>query len=71
VWLAVVGVAIGLILARGGAGLMQRLVFGVAVTDPTTFLLAGGIVLVAAGVAALVPSLRILRLNVVTALRRT
>jgi predicted permease len=71
VWLAAVGVAIGLVLARGGAGLMRRLVFGVPVTDPATFLLAGSLVLVAASVAALVPSLRILRLNVITALRRT
>jgi predicted permease len=71
VWLAAVGIAIGLILARGGAGLMRRLVFGVAVTDPATFLLAGGLVLIAVSVASLVPSLRILRLNVVTALRRT
>jgi predicted permease len=71
VWLAAVGVAIGLVLARGGAGLMRRLVFGVAVTDPATFVLAGSLVLITASVAALVPSLRILRLNVVTALRRT
>jgi predicted permease len=69
--LAAVGVAIGLVLARGASGLMRRLVFGVAVTDPATFLLAGGLVLFAASVAALVPSLRILRLNIVTALRRT
>lgn len=70
VWLAVVGVVLGLVLARGGAGLMRGLVFGVSVTDPVTFALAGAIVLCAAATAALVPSLRILRLNVITALRQ-
>ena len=70
VGLAAAGVAIGLVLARGGSGLMRRLVFGVAVTDPATFLLAGGLVLITGSVAALVPSLIIFRSNVITALRR-
>jgi predicted permease len=71
VGLAAVGVVIGLGLARGGAGLMRRLVFGVAVGDPVTFMMTAALVLIAAGTAALVPSLRILRLNVIAALRQT
>ena len=71
VWLSAVGVLIGLVLARGGAGLMRRLVFGVPVTDPLTFGLAAGLVLSAAATAALMPSLKILRLNVIAALRRS
>jgi putative ABC transport system permease protein len=71
VCLAAVGVAIGLGLARGGTGLMRRLVFGVAVDDPVTFMMTAALVLIAAGTAALVPSLRILRLNVIAALRQT
>ena len=67
--LAAAGVGIGLVLARGGADVMRQLVFGVAVTDPPTLIAAGVLVLIAAGVAALVPALRILRMNVITALR--
>jgi ABC-type antimicrobial peptide transport system permease subunit len=69
--LAAAGIVIGLVLARGAASLMRSLVFGVAVTDPITFLLAAFLVMVAAGTAALVPSVRILRLNVVAVLRES
>jgi ABC-type antimicrobial peptide transport system permease subunit len=39
--------------------------------DPGTFMMTAALVLIAAGTAALVPSLRILRLNVIAALRQT
>ena len=68
--LAAVGVAIGLALARAAARVMTTLVWGVAVGDPLTFALAAGAVLAVAIAATLAPSLRILRLNPVRALRQ-
>ena len=67
--LAIAGVAIGLVVARLGADAMRHLVWGVTVTDPVTFAVAAGAVLVVAAIAALVPALRIVRLNPIRALR--
>jgi ABC-type antimicrobial peptide transport system permease subunit len=44
-------------------------VWGVSVADPLTFAIAIGSVLVVCAVAALVPALRIARLNPIRALR--
>jgi predicted permease len=66
--LSVGGAVGGLLLAAAGARVMQQLVFGVSVGDPLTFGLAGGIVIVTACVAALVPVMRTLRTNVVATL---
>jgi predicted permease len=68
--LAAIGVAIGLACARLGAGVMRSLVFGVTVSDPITFTLAGGAVFIVALVATLVPALRIVRLDPIRALRQ-
>ena len=68
--LAVIGVVVGLLVARAGASVMQSLVFGVSIHDPLTFALAGGIVFGVAIVATLVPALRIARLNPIRALRQ-
>jgi hypothetical protein len=68
--LAAIGVVIGLAAARAGATTLGHLVWGVGVGDPLTFTVAGGLVLGVAVVAALVPSLRLARLNPITALRQ-
>jgi predicted lysophospholipase L1 biosynthesis ABC-type transport system permease subunit len=65
------GVAIGLACARLGASVMRSLVFGVTVSDPITFALAGGAVFIVALVATFVPVLRIVRLNPIRALRQS
>jgi len=67
--LAVTGIAIGTALAFAGAGLMQRLLFGVPPHDSVTFIT---IALVLAGVgvlAAYVPARRAARVDPITALR--
>lgn len=63
------GVAIGVALARAGARTMAHLVWGVSVNDPLTFGLAAATVVATAVGATLAPSLKILRLNPVRALR--
>lgn len=67
--MALIGVIVGLAAARGVAQLLRRLVWGVSVTDPTTFVLAAALVLFVAVVAAVVPAVRIARMNPVRALR--
>jgi len=67
--LALVGVVIGGIGARLAASTLRHLVWGVSVADPLTFAAAIGTVLAVAALAALVPALRIVRLNPITALR--
>ncbi len=67
--LGAIGVAAGLAAGRLGANLLRHLVWGVSVGDPITFATAGITVLVVALVAALVPALRIVRLNPINALR--
>ena len=66
---AIIGIVIGLIAARLGATTLRHLVWGVTVTDPLTFALAAGAVLIVAAIATLVPALRIVRLNPIKALR--
>ena len=67
--LAVVGVTVGGLCARLAASTIRHLVWGVSVADPLTFALAIGVALAVAATAALVPALRIARLNPITALR--
>jgi len=64
-------VAIGLVAARLAARAMAHLVWGVTVGDPVTFAMAAGVVLIVAGIATLVPAVRIARLNPIKALRQT
>ena len=68
-FLALAGVAIGGIAARLGASTLRHLVWGVSVADPLTFIVAIGAVVIVAAIAALVPALRIVRLNPIRALR--
>jgi predicted permease len=67
--LAAVGVVIGVVAARATAVTLRHLVWGISVADPATFLVAGATVLGVAALAALVPALRIVRLNPIRALR--
>jgi predicted permease len=67
--LAAIGVVVGLVAARFGTTALRRLVWGIGVDDPLTFAAAGAVMLVVALGAALVPSIRIARLNPITALR--
>jgi predicted permease len=66
-----VGVAIGLALARVASSVMQHLVWGVTVGDPLTYAIAAGVVLLVAATATLIPSIRILKLNPIRALRQS
>jgi putative ABC transport system permease protein len=67
--LAAAGVVAGTIAARLGATAVRHLVFGVSVADPLTFVMAAGTVFLVAAIAAIVPALRIVRLNPIRALR--
>jgi predicted permease len=67
--LAGAGLAAGLLLARAASAVMRSLVWGISTTDVETFAVAGALVLAVAVCATLLPSLRILRLNPIRALR--
>ena len=67
--LAAAGVVLGAGVARLGAPALRHLVWGVSTTDPLTFAAAIAVVLVVAAIAALIPALRIARLNPISALR--
>jgi putative ABC transport system permease protein len=67
--LSFIGIAIGMVLAFSGAGLMQKLLFGVPPHDAATFV---AIALILAGVgvlAAYLPARRAARVDPVSALR--
>ena len=68
--LGAAGVAVGLVIARAGATTMRHLVWGVSILDPMTFGTSAAAVLIVAVLATLVPALRIVRMNPLTALRR-
>jgi ABC-type antimicrobial peptide transport system permease subunit len=68
--LGAIGVVAGLLIARAGATTMRHLVWGIAVSDPTTFAVSAGTVLLVVVVATLIPALRIARLNPIRALRQ-
>jgi predicted permease len=67
--MAIAGLAIGLLAARGFAAALRRLIWGVTTDDPLTFVVAAVAMIVVASIAAIVPALRIARLNPVSALR--
>jgi ABC-type antimicrobial peptide transport system permease subunit len=67
--MSAIGIALGLVLARAGGVLVRQMVWGIPVTDPLTFLSAAAIVLTIAVVAIVIPSIRILKLNPIVALR--
>ena len=67
--LALTGVVIGIAAAVAGARMIQSFLFDVSTKDPLTFAAVGGLLILVAVVASLVPALRAVRLNPVTALR--
>ena len=67
--LALVGVLVGIAAAIGLARALESFVFGVSTVHPPTFAAVAGILLLVALLASLVPALRAIRLNPVSALR--
>jgi hypothetical protein len=68
--LAVIGIAIGLVAARGAVTMLRHFLWGVNESDPLTFASAAAAVFVVAVIAVTVPALRIVRLNPIRALRQ-
>ncbi len=68
-WLSLVGVAIGLALSAAATRLLQSAVYGVSTLDPLTFGVVAALLIAVAGLASMVPALRAVRLNPVSALR--
>jgi len=67
--LAGIGIVVGLLGAAAGTRVLERLLFGMSATDPTTFLVAAAALGVASMAATCVPALRAARVAPVTALR--
>jgi len=67
--LAAVGVALGLLGAAWLTRVLQAQLFGIAATDPLTFVAVAAGLLAVATIATLVPALRATRINPIQALR--
>ena len=67
--LAVIGVAIGLMLALAVAQLMKRMLFGLNATDPLTFISVSLLLTIVALLASYIPARRATRVNPLIALR--
>jgi putative ABC transport system permease protein len=65
----VAGVAMGVVGALGLTRLAEKMLYGVSPTDPATFVWAGGLLILLAVLAALVPSRRAARLSPIETLR--
>lgn len=68
-FLSLLGIAIGGVLAFAGAGLMQRLLFGIPPHDAVTFATIAAVLAAAGVLAAYVPARRAARVDPITALR--
>ncbi|UCC71035.1 MAG: ABC transporter permease [Gemmatimonadota bacterium] len=66
---AMIGIALGLVAALGLSRLLSSLLFGIASTDPLTYVGVAILLAAAALVACYVPALRALRIDSVIALR--
>jgi ABC-type antimicrobial peptide transport system permease subunit len=69
VTLGLLGVGFGLVVSFGLATALQSLLFGIAPTDPTTFVIASVVLVASAGLAAWLPARRAGRLDAATSLR--
>jgi ABC-type antimicrobial peptide transport system permease subunit len=69
VGLALIGVLVGSVGAMLAACTMRSMVFGISVLDPIVFAAVGGLLLVVAALAALVPAIRVTRVDPLVALR--
>jgi ABC-type antimicrobial peptide transport system permease subunit len=67
--LSVSGLLIGCVLAGATAKLMKSIIWGIAPTDPATFMAAAGALLLVALISSVVPSLRVARINPADTLR--
>lgn len=67
--LAFIGTAIGLLAGLWLTKLLQRFLWGVSTLDAPTFAIVAAVLMLVAVLASLVPALRAIRLNPVTALR--
>jgi putative ABC transport system permease protein len=67
--LAVIGVAIGLIIALGLTRLLQSLLFGISASDPITFLVIALLLAIVAVLASIIPARRAMRVDPMVALR--
>jgi predicted permease len=68
-FLIVVGLAIGIALALAGSRILSGILFGVAPTDPTTYVIVATALLVISGVACLVPARRAMGIDPILVLR--
>jgi len=69
VYLALAGLALGVVAARGASGLVRGLIWGVTEDDPLTYAAVAGTLLAVAVVASLLPARRIRRLDPARLLR--
>jgi ABC-type antimicrobial peptide transport system permease subunit len=67
--MALVGVAIGAAAALTITGLIRSILFGLRPNDPVAFLVAGGVLTIAALVAGWLPARRASRVDPLVALR--
>lgn len=67
--LGAIGTAFGFALSAAATRLLQNFVYGVSTLDPLTFGAVGALLIGVAAVASLVPALRAVKLNPVSALR--
>jgi len=68
-WLACIGVALGVVAAFAGTRVLRGLLFGVAPSDPASFVVAIAVLGTAAFVACYGPARRAARIDPMTALR--
>jgi predicted permease len=68
-WLAVIGVAIGMVASIAGARLIDSLLFGTSPWDVTTYVGMAVMLVVVAGLSGYIPAFRASRINPTVALR--
>ncbi len=67
--LALAGVACGLVLSYFTARLLTSLIYGISATDPFTFVTVAALLILVAGLASILPALRLARLDPAQTLR--